>query len=400
MAEGALAGYRVLDVTHYVAGPYLTRLLAGLGAEVIKVEKPNEGDGARRLGPFSGGDPDIEKSIPFLYFNTGKKSITLNLKSKSGIQIFKELVKNVDIVTENFEPRVMPSLGLDYKTLSQIHPKIVMTSISNFGQNGPYRDYKATEIIEYAMSGLMNITGEPDCPPLKLGLDITPIVAGQNALVPSIAVLYSREFTGEGQHIDISIMEYSAGLLEFQIPMTVQIDYVPKRIGRANEKGHPWGAFPCRNGWVAIAAGRDRFDYVADMMGVPELHDPKFRTPYQRIQNRDELDALMLPWLLEHDKEEIFHLIGGNMPATAAGMALNTEEIVNCPQLSHFDFFQEIEHPVAGKALYPGRPFLLSKTPWQMTRAPLLGEHNKDIYGSLLGYSEEKMDELANEGVI
>ena len=192
MSEGALAGYRVLDVTHFVAGPYLTKLMADLGAEVIKIEKPRQGDGARRLGPFVGDEPDIEKSLPFLFYNTGKKSVTLNLKTVQGTEIFKEMVKHADIVVENFEPRVMPSLGLEYETLSQINPAIVVTSISNFGQDGPYRDYKATELIEYATSGLMYITGESDREPLKAGLDIAQVVAGQNALVPTLAVLYSR----------------------------------------------------------------------------------------------------------------------------------------------------------------------------------------------------------------
>ena len=162
MLAGALSGYKVLDVTHFIAGPYCTRLLAGYGAEVIKVEKPGSGDGSRRLGPFVGDDPHIEKSAQFLYLNTGKKSITLDLKTPAGVKIFKRLVKDADILVENFEPRVMSSLGLGYDTLSEINPKLVMTSISNFGQTGPYRDYKAAEIVEYALSGLMKMTGEPD----------------------------------------------------------------------------------------------------------------------------------------------------------------------------------------------------------------------------------------------
>lgn len=400
MPEGALSGYRVLDVTHVIAGPYLTRLLTGLGAEVIKVEKPGDGDGARKLGPFCGDDPNLEKSIPFLYLNSGKKSITLNLKTAAGVEIFKELVRHADIVAENFEPRVMSSLGLGYETLSRINPKIVMTSISNFGHDGPYRDYKATEIVEYAMSGLMYITGDPDREPLKLGLDIAQLVAGQNALVPTLATLYCRDFTGEGQHIDISIMDYCAGLLEFQLPQTLQTGYIPGRLGRANQKGHPWGAFPCRNGWVAIAAEGNRFEYLAEAIGIPELDDPKFSSVIGRIQNRDELDALMMPWLLEHDKEEIFQLIGGNMPGCAAGMVLDMKEIVNCPQLNNLEFFKEIEHPVAGKAVYPGGPFSLSETPWQPGRAPLLGEHNEDIYISLLGYAEHDLSQWKQMKVI
>lgn len=400
MTDGALSGYLVLDLTNFVAGPYMTRLLAGLGAEVIKVEKPSTGDGLRNSCPFYQDIPGQERSLPFLYFNMGKKSITMDLKTSEGKVILLDLVRRADMVVENFEPRVLPSIGLDYKVLSQINPGIVMTSISNFGQDGPYRDYHATEIVEYALSGLMNMTGESDREPLKLGLNVAQMVAGQNALVPALAALFQKECTGQGEHIDISIMEFCAGLMEFQLPMFMHVKHITRRAGRLNEKGHPWGALPCRDGWVALAATNKGYRMLAEMMGVPEMLDPKFSSTIGRLLNHDELDAYMMPWLLGHDKQEIFDMVGGNIPQTAAGMVLNVKEIVESPMLADLKYFIEIEHPVTGRATYPGAPFALSETPWRHRRAPLLGEHNDEIYSALLGYSTDRIGRLKTSAVI
>ena len=399
MSKGTLSGYKVLDVTHYMAGPYCTKLLAGYGAEVIKVEKPGTGDGARRLGPFVGDDPHTEKSEQFLFFNTGKKSITLNLKAPKGVEIFKRLVKDADILVENFEPRVMPSLGLGYDVLSKINPRLLMTSISNFGQSGPYRDYKAAEIIEYALSGLMKMTGQPEREPLKLGLDVAQLTGGQSAVPPTLAALYSSQLTGKGRHVDISIMDYCAGLVEFQAALYIGIKYISGRIGNLNEKGHPWGNFPCRDGWVTIAIGGSNIKYLAELMGNPELDQPKFATAINRLQNRDELDSLMLPWLIDHGREEPFDFLNTKTEC-AAGWVRNVEELVNCPQLKSQDFYVTIEHPIAGKAIYPGGVCKMSETPVPMERAPLLGEHNEEIYCSRLGYTKAELAEWEQAGVI
>ncbi|MBW2061523.1 MAG: CoA transferase [Deltaproteobacteria bacterium] len=403
MLAGALSGYRVLDVSHYIAGPYCTRLLAGYGAEVIKVERPGTGDGARRLGPFVGDDPHIEKSELFLYLNTGKKSITLNLKSPAGQEIFKTLVKDADILVENFEPRVMPSLGLGYDTLSEINPKLVMTSISNFGQTGPYRDYKAAEIVEYALSGLMKMTGESDREPLKLGLDVAQYTGGQVAVTPMLAAVYAAQSTNKGQHVDVSIMEYCTGVAEWQVGIYDAIKHITPRLGNFNQKGHPWGVFPCKDGWVVIATYGPSFKHLADLVGVDELKDPKFLDHGVRVQNKDEVDTYLLPWLLDHDKEywiEHPFQVLNTARGAAAGWVRNTEDLVNCPQLASQGFYRTIGHPSHGKAIYPSGPVLMSKTPWKVGRAPLLGEDNEEIYGSRLGYTRKQLASLAREGVI
>ncbi len=191
--ERALSGVRVLDLTHYIAGPYCTKMLSDYGADVVKVERPGLGDAARSLGPFLNDEPHPEKSGLFLYLNTNKKSITLNLKSATGVSILKELVKQSDILVENFSPRVMPSLGLDYKTLKKINPGLVMTSISNFGQTGPYRDYKATDLNIWGLSGILYECGEPNREPLKMGNNVSEYVAGLYAALTTLSALYYRD---------------------------------------------------------------------------------------------------------------------------------------------------------------------------------------------------------------
>jgi crotonobetainyl-CoA:carnitine CoA-transferase CaiB-like acyl-CoA transferase len=403
MSEGALSGYKVLDVTHYMAGPYCTRLLAGYGAEVIKIEKPGTGDGARRLGPYVGDDPHIEKSELFLFLNTGKKSITLNLKTPVGAEIFKRLVKDVDILVENFEPRVMPSLGLGYDTLSEINPKLVMTSISNFGQTGPYRDYKAAEIVEYALSGLMKMTGEPNREPLKLGLDVAQFTGGQAAVTPMLASVYAAQSKNKGRHVDVSIMDYCVGVAEWQIGLYDTIKHITPRMGNFNQKGHPWGIFPCRDGWVVIATVGASFKHLVELTDVDELKDPRFLSHGARVQNSDEVDAYLLPWLLDQDKkywkEHAFAYLNTKRGA-AAGWVRNTDDLVDCPQLASQRFYSTIGHPFHGKAVYPGGPVLMSKAPWKVGRAPLLGEDNEEIYGSRLGYTKKEIAALMQEGVI
>ncbi len=403
MSEGALSGYKVLDVTHFIAGPYCTRLLAGYGAEVIKVEKPGSGDGARRLGPFVGDDPHIEKSAQFLYLNTGKKSITLDLKTPAGVKIFKRLVEDADILVENFEPRVMPSLGLGYDTLSEINPKLVMTSISNFGQTGPYRDYKAAEIVEYALSGLMKITGEPDREPLKVGLDVTQYTGGQAAVIPTLAAVRQANSTGRGQHVDISIMDYSVGITEWQLALYQAIDHITPRMGNSNQKGHPWGVFPCRDGWVVIATVGPGFKHVAEMVGVEELKDPKYLSHGARVFLSDEIDVYLLPFLadldLEEWKENGFEFFNTKRGA-AAGWIRGVDNLVDCPQLKSQHFYKTIGHPFHGKAVYSGGPVQFSRTPWQVGRAPLLGEDNEKIYCSRLGFHKKELAALRQGGTI
>jgi len=403
MSQQALSDVSVVDLTHYIAGPYCTKLLADYGADVVKIEKPKEGDLARKMGPFPKDAPHPEKSGLFLYLNTNKKSVTLNLKSETGKEIFKELVNQADILVENFSPRVMPSLGLAYETLERINPKLVVTSISNFGQTGPYRDFKATELILYGMGGEMYSTGVEEREPVKLGGSIVQYQAGTVAAAATLGALYASENEGIGQHVDISIMETQAcsidrraqALLAYQYAGELTVRYPPGGMG------YPAGYYPCRDGYFRITGGLTFFPSVVKMLGEPEaLKDQKWYAPTAQVDPgmKGEFEAIFIPWCMERTRQEIW---AGAQPFHVFCAPLNTtKDLINDPQLRERGFFVEIDHPMTGKVEYPGRPFIMSETPWQLRRpAPLLGQHNEAIY-TQLGYSKDDLARLRETGII
>ncbi len=397
---GFLEGVRVVDLTHYISGPYCTRLMGTMGAEVIKVERPVSGDPARQIGPFPPScTEDREASATFMYLNCSKKSITLDLKSGPGREILLRLVESADILVENFAPRVLPSLGLEYETLASRNPALVMTSISNFGQTGPYRDWKAVELNLYALGGLMNITGEPDQPPLREGAPLAQLGAGQNAFVASMIALHHAESTGVGQWIDISIAEYTTNILENAM---MQYSYSGREFERAGNRGYgraAWGIYPCRDGHVGVIAGPDhRWPAVAEIMEREELSDERFRSRLGRLSNADEVDALMLPWLLDHDKVDIFRM--GQERGLGFAYVATLQDILEMDQLDDRDYYLNLDHPVGGAYQYPGPPARPSEDTWEFRRAPLLGEHNREVMGDLLGYTEAEMEGLAEAGIV
>lgn len=403
VGEQALAGLKVLDVTHYIAGPFCTKLLADYGADVIKVEKPGKGDGARRMGPFPGDIPDPEKSGLFLYLNANKRGITLNLKTKTGVEIFKELVKESDILVENFSPRVMPGLGLDYQALKKVNPRLVMTSISSFGQTGPYRDCKATEITLFALGGRMYKTGDPDREPLKYALNVYQYYGGEVASLATLAAVMGRETTGGGEYIDLSILETILGDVENQITWW---DFSKEKGIRLNAKNlplYPWGAFPAKDGFVSmqgVGRGEAWTPRLFSMIGKPELmEDPRFSTPQSRMDHIDEFNALLYSWLADHTKQEIFD--EADRVRYPVAPVYSTEELLNSPHYQERGYFVEIEHPKAGKLTYPGAPFKIPEAGFAIRRpAPLLGEHNREIYCGHLGYSKDDLVTLRRLDVI
>jgi CoA:oxalate CoA-transferase len=398
---GLLEGVKVVDLTHYRSGPYCTKLLATLGAEVIKIERPGSGDPARSIGPFAGGTPNRETGAWFLYLNTSKKSLTLDLNSREGREILLQMVRSSDILVENFAPGVMQRLGLSFPELRQANPALVMTSISNFGQTGPYQDWKATELNLYAAGGLMNITGESDQEPLKEGAPLAQLGAGQNAFVASMTALLYAEDTREGQHIDISIAEYATNILENAL---MQYSYSGQEFTRVGNRGYgraAWGIYPCRDGYVGIIAGPDQnWPEVSKIMEREELADPRYASRQGRLLYADEVDALMLPWLLGHDKVDIFK--AGQEHGLGFSYVATMQDLLDMEQLKARDYFIELHHPVAGKFKYPGAPISPDKSvdPWVYRRAPLLGEHSREILGQRLGYSEDEINKLQAQGVV
>lgn len=391
---------RVLDLTHHVAGPYCTKLLADFGAGVIKVERP-DGDPARRLPPFPDDEPHPERSLLFAYLNTSKKSITLDLKTPTGRSLFEKLLIDSDILVENFAPRVMPSLGLDYDTVAGINPSLVMVSVSNFGQTGPYRDYKAADIIHYALGGLMYIFGSADREPLKHALRQTQFKAGTNAATAALIGWHQQQFTGVGQHIDISIQECVSSALR---DTTSLYTYA----GSTRQRQPPYtgdmprSPVPTEDGYIVPIhfGGAVDWDGVADFIDAPALKDEAFATPESRLENaqalQDAQESGMAHWR-KFDLMREAHKRRGHI----YGVVHSPAEVLSSEQYKARGYFADIDHPDIGEATYPGAPFIMSETPWQASSsAPLLGEHNVEVFCDRLGMSLDDLNLLTASGVV
>jgi len=401
MNERAFSGLRVLDCTQGVAGAYCTKLLADFGAEVIKVENPKGGDSTRSVGPFLKNEPDPEKSGVFFYLNTNKKSVTLNLESREGTRIFKELVKRASVLVESFEPGKMAELGLAPEQLRQINPRLVITSISAYGQTGPYRNYKATNFTVYATGGAM-YTQRPGTKPLARpviegGLQ-AEYATGVLSYIATVSALIKRGSSEKGMSIDISAMECVASTLMGHV---AEYSYLglSRRTSPFAIHGYPIGySVPCKDGWISLTPGVGGAPNIAFLIGQPELQDdPLLADPRTRMANPERFDALIIPWLKERSKWEIARQ--AQELRLAFTPVLSPEELLEDEQIKAREFFAKVDHPVMGEVTYPGAPAKLSGSPWQAGRAPLLGEHNEEIYGEI-GYTKESLTELKKKGIL
>ena len=405
MAEQALSGMKVVDLTDYISGPVCTKRLADYGADVIKVERIGTGDGARKMGPFHHDDPHPEKSGLFLYLNTNKRGITLDLKTRLGKQIFLELVKRSDVVVENFTPGVMEELGLSYDDLVKVNPRLVMTSITPFGQTGPYREYEMTELMAFGMGGPMYHKGAVDREPVKYGATPSLYHAGAVAAMATAVAYYGMGRHGTGDYIDVSIMDTQLGTMDGRVSALIQYQYSGRLSPRGltmgvGPAGTGSGMFPCADGYVHFYGGL-RLERQTRMMGdPPELADRKFYDPETQGEPevREEYEAYFLSWLMGHTKQEIFEM--GQKSGNVCAPMNNIGEVLEDPQADFRGFFVEVDHPVTGKVNYPGRPFVMEETPWLLRRpAPLLGQHNAEVY-SELGYSKEDRVMLRESRII
>jgi crotonobetainyl-CoA:carnitine CoA-transferase CaiB-like acyl-CoA transferase len=400
MEEKAFSDLRVLDCTEGVAGPYCTKWLADFGAEVIKVEKPGEGDCARRMGPFLRDEPGLEKSGTFFYLNTNKKSITLDLRSETGVKIFKKLVREADVLTEDFAPGILSELGLSYEVLKELNPRLIVTSISDFGQTGPYRRYKATNLTLSGLGGTMYTsrpTNEPMNRPVVEGGLQAEYITGLLSFMATVAALISRTRSNKGIRIDISGIESVASTLTMHFGEYSYLG-VSKRTNLVAIHGYPNDYYPCKDGWMNITPGIGGAPNIPLLMGIPDLQDdPLFAKASARMAEPEKFDALVLPWLKEQDKWETAkqaqEIRLGFTPVLTPGDLLEDE------QLKAREFFAKANHPVMGDVAYAGAPAKLSQTRWRPGRAPLLGEHNEEVYRAL-GFSREDLVRLREEGLI
>ena len=396
MPAGLLDGLRVLDLGTGIAAPFCAKLLADYGATVIKIESPGSGDPGRRAGPFAGDDPNLEKCIPFLYINTNKRGITLDHASKTGRGILDRLLRETDVLVENSPPAGPGALDLD--ATCENHPQLVVTSITPFGQTGPYRDFQATDIVTSALSGLMYHSGDSDREPLRNALDQSLYVAGANGAAATLAAIFARLTSGEGQRVDVSVAECLATHLVQPVPY---YNYMGATKGRRPVRGSGFEELvPAGDGYVVPSVqGSQPWATVAGLIGLEELQDEKFSTGAGRIANGEELKGLLVRGLAQWDRMPLFLESGERR--LVFGMAQDAGDLVDCPHLEARGFFQEIDHPVAGPAKYPGMAARLSEEDASgASPAPLLGQHNAEVYSGELGYTAAELARLRYAGVI
>ena len=400
--EGALSGYRVLDLADS-NGAYCTKLLADLGADVIKIERP-EGDPGRRIPPFVDDVPHPEKSLYFLYRNANKRGITLTLDTVEGINIFKKLVNTADVLVENSPPDYMGSLGLDYSVISEINPGLIMASITEFGHSGPYKERKGSNLVDFALSGIMITSGYPGKEPCLLPGSPAYDSASVHASVSIVAALYMRSTTKQGQYIDTSVHVTSrTGLYPWIIP---NYSYALNPGGPPPTSENRMGAqiypvFPCKDGFIRVIALTPRqWDALVRVLDNPEvLRTEEWRSFMYRIGNADDLYALMLEFTTKFTMRELFE--AGRREGVPIAPILSIADFYNSPQTKAREYFVEVDHPVAGKADYPGPPYKWTETPATMRRpAPCLGEHNEEVYCQELGLSRGDLASLRGGGII
>lgn len=405
MSDAALADITVLDLTHHIAGPYCTKLLATYGAEVIKLERPGSGDPSRQAGPFPGDIPHVEKSGLFLHLNTNKQSVTLNLKHPRGQELVRALVQQVDVVVENFSPRVLPGLGLSYAELASLNPRLVLTSISNFGQIGPYRDWKAQDIVIYAMGGAMNLTGLPDREPLRLGLHLMAYQGGNMAATATLTGVLGARWHGIGQHIDVSLLEVHAGSIDRRMTSLVGYQYTGEPGYREAAVGigiYPTGVFPCQDGYIQTLVFPPMWERLLAAMGRPDLAtDPRFADPLERLQPEHwpAFMAIFQDWLDRHTRSEAMATMQAHgVPLTAVHPPSG---VLTDPHFRARGYFVDVHHPEAGTLPYTREPFRMAASPAApIRRAPLLGEHTETVLQQRLGLSNAEITELRQQGVI
>lgn len=397
---GPLHGIRIIECGHMVAAAYAGKLMADLGAEVIKVEEPG-GDSARRRGPYPGNRPHPEKSGLFLYLNTNKRGITLNLETSSGQKLLQRLVKDADALVHNYHPTRMSDFGLEYEALAHHNPHLVMTSISPFGQTGPRREYTAHDLTMWSAGGLGFLGGaggRPDLPPLKAFGQQAGFQAGVNAGLASLGALYGRLSSGKGQHIDISVQECLVAIMENNFIAWPYDRSTPSRLGF---RLIPQDVLQCRDGYIYVLAVEEhQWQNAVELMGSPEWADTElFQDFVSRSVNWDALKALLEDWLQDKSVQEVYH--GAQKRRVPFAPVSTMGDLLKSEHLNARGFFAEIAHPEGGLLRYPGAPYKFSASPWALrSPAPCLGQHNEEIYGGQLGLSPEELKSLKETNVI
>ena len=407
MGGSVFGKFRVVDMTRGIAGPFASKLLADYGADVIKVEPP-QGDPSRQMAPFAGDDPHPEKSLLFLYLNCNKRGVTLDVETGAGRKLFLDLVKTADVLVEDYTPGFLDSLQLGYPHLEEINPKLVMTSITPFGQTGPYKSYKGNDLVHYAMGGMMYTSGAYHREPLKHGHPQSLYLGGIVTAYVTSAALFARRTLGQGQHVDLSLSEVMAADHYQPVARYAFSGGVTRRAPKSDtgqEKGTGFlGIVPAKDGYVRASisppqrlysrSGPQPWPEYAGLLGHPEIGDA-----LAEATSTQEIDEILLPVIREMPKMEYYHRLMTNEWLAAA--AQTPQDLANCPQLEERQYFTEVEHPVIGRVKFPGEVVRLPSSPWSLRfPAPLLGQHNRAVFCGELGRSKDDLVGLRQVGAI
>ena len=403
MRSGALSHVRVLDLSRVLAGPWASQLLADLGAEVVKIERPGTGDETRGWGPPWLTAPDGGETRESAYFactNRGKKSVTVDLARPEGQAIVRRLAESSDVLLENFKVGSLSRFGLGWEDLSALNPRLVYCSITGFGQSGPYKDRPGYDFVVQGMGGLMSVTGEPDGEPMKAGVAITDLFTGMYVATAVLAALAHRERTGEGQRVDLALLDVQVATLANLAQNYLVTGRPPDRHGNAHASIVPYQAFATGDGYVVVAVGNDgQFTRLCEVAGRPELAaDPRFATNAGRVENRAALVPVLQALLAGRPTREwVVALEGAGVPC---GPINDLAEVFADPHVQSRGLRVEVTHPLAGSVPVVASPMRLSRTPVRHGTPPLLGEHTDEVLRDLLGMGEAEIEALRRERVI
>ncbi|MEW6142340.1 MAG: CoA transferase [Chloroflexota bacterium] len=399
MNSKALAGVHVVGFELAQAGPMTTSFLAAYGAEVIRIESQKHLDWHRQIGPFLGDVNNPDRSCCFLHANPGKMSMTLNLKHEHAMKVIRRIISWADVVVDTFAGGVMERLGLGYNDMVKIKPAIIMLSSDTYGHSGPFAGTPSYGVPLTALSGLPHITGAPDQMPQFPGFAITDFIIPRTNVLAIVSALDYRRKTGKGQYIDASQFECTIPLLT---PVILELEangVDAGRIGNHSRYGAPHNVYRCRgeDRWCAISVFTDQEWWsLCEVMSNPALaSEPRFATLSHRLENQDELDRIVEAWTMTHPAEEVMETLQN--AGIACGVLQTGRDLAGDPQLKYDNFYREIDHPGAGVFSYSGMAANLSRTPYEITRAPNLGEHNEFVCRNVVGLSDEEFVELLGQ---
>lgn len=393
---GPLDGLKVLDLTRVLAGPYATMLLSDLGAEVIKIEQPEIGDESRGFGPFRNGF-----SLYFMSVNRGKRSVTLNLKSERGITLFKELVSHCDILVENFRPGTMKKFGLDYEILAVDNPSLIYAACSGFGQTGPLAQQGAYDMIIQGMGGIISITGEPDGPPIRVGTSISDITAALFTTVGILSALHQRNISGNGQFVDVAMLDSLVAILENAVVRYCATDEIPQPLGSRHPAITPFESYESADGHIIIAIGNDTLwtKFCEHIQQKHLISDPRFCSNAERTANHSELFPILSEIMRQRTTNEWLDKL--EKIGVPCGPINTIDKVVNHPQVQAREMITKVFHQITGAVEVPGLPIKLSETPGNVeVPAPGLGEHTDEVLTDMLKITPEEILQLRQNGIL